>query len=269
MHPSIMRRRLRSGEPVRLAFLYYPNDMFARHAAAAGFDAVCVDAEHNEWAPREIKRLGALHRLAGIDCLVRTGARNPTDLARLLEDGAAGIIAPLIGSAAEAAALGQAVKFPPLGRRGMDGAGLDNDFAVGGARGYAAAANAETLLVVQIETPEAVEEVEAIAAAPGVDGLFFGLGDLSLRLGCEPDWREPRLAQARTRAAAAAQRRGIAWGGVVGSAADTATFLRLGARLLAHGSDFGAVRTMLPVFSRVLADGIVQAGAMNPEDGQA
>ena len=196
----------------------------------------------------------ALHHLANIDCIVRTGSRNATELYHLLEDGATGLMIPLVNTPADAAALAQAVKFPPVGQRGFDGSALDNDFYLPGTAGYPAAANAETFLIVQIETPEAVANLDAIAGTPGVDGLFIGPGDLALRLNCALDWKEPKLLAAEDAVAAAAARHGIAWGRPAGNAAQIAHVAGKGGRLIAHGSDFGSVMTMLPTFGRTLAD---------------
>lgn len=237
--------------------MYYPTAMMPAYAAKAGYDAVCIDAEHNTWERREIGRMVALHRLAGIDCMARTGSRNPTELYRLLEDGVTALLIPLVNTSHEAAVLAQAVKFPPLGQRGMDGAGMDNDYYVNGTAGYASAANAETMLIVQIETPEAVANVDQIAGTKGLDGLFIGPGDLALRLGCAPDWSEPRMQEAQVKVAAAAAKHGIAWGRPAGSAADISGLAKMGGRLIAYGSDFSAVKAMmLSTYSQTLAEGL-------------
>jgi 4-hydroxy-2-oxoheptanedioate aldolase len=256
MRPSLARARLRDDLAVRIACMYYPNAMMPRHAAKAGFDAIWLDAEHNTWDRRELQRLIALHHLANIDCIVRTGSRNAADLYHLLEDGATGLMIPLVNTAAEAAALVRAVKFPPLGQRGLDGAGLDNDFYLKGTESYPAAANAHTLLLLQIETPEAIAHIEAIAGTPGVDGLFIGPSDLALRLGCALDWTQPDMKAAQAEIAAAARRHGIAWGRPARDADDIADLYRCGARLIAHGSDFSAVYSALPAFGRTLQTGL-------------
>ena len=142
------------------------------------------------------------------------------------------------------------------GQRGHDGSGLDNNFYLTGTNGYAAAANEETFLIVQIETPEAVAAADAIAAVPGVDGLFIGPGDLSLRLGCPMDWSNPQMLAAEDAVAAAAARHGKAWGRPSGSSEDIAKLDLKGARLIAHGSDFGAVMRMMPVFAKTMKDGL-------------
>ncbi len=259
MRPSLIRSRLRQDLPVRIACMYYPTTMLPAHAARAGFDAIWFDTEHSTFERREVQRLIAMHHLANIDCIVRTGSRHATDLYHLLEDGATGLMIPLVNTADEARALAQAVKFAPLGQRGLDGAGLDNNFYLDGTLAYPADANAGTFLILQIETPEALANVDAIAATPGVDGLFIGPGDLSLRLGCPLDWKDPRMIAAQATVAAAAQRHGIAWGRPTGTAEDISLLVRQGARLIAHGSDFGAVMKMLPVFAKTLADGFAGA----------
>ena len=167
MRSSKIRSRLRQKQAVRFACLYYPTAMMPAHAAKAGYDAVWLDAEHNTWERREIQRMIALHHLADIDCIVRTGNRNPNELYHLLEDGATALMIPMVNSPQEARALADAVKFFPLGQRGVDGASLDNNFYLSGTKGYTEAANAETFLMLQIETPEALACVEEIAAVPG------------------------------------------------------------------------------------------------------
>ncbi|WP_221031975.1 HpcH/HpaI aldolase family protein [Actomonas aquatica] len=241
MRPSLARARLLQQRPVRIVCMYYPTAMLPAHAAKAGYDAVWLDTEHNTWDPGELRRVIQLHHLANIDCIVRTGSRDPATLYHLLEDGATGLMVPFVNTAADAAALVRATRFPPLGERGLDGASLDNHFYLNGTTDYPAQANAQTLLIAQIETPEAVANVDAIAATPGIDGLFIGPGDLSLRLGCPLDWNEPAMIAAEDAVAAAAKQHGIAWGRPAGSAEQITAIAAKGAQLIAHGSDFGSV----------------------------
>lgn len=232
--------------------------MMPAHAAQAGFDAIWLDAEHNTWDRREIQRLIALHHLANIDCIVRTGSRNPTELYHLLEDGATALMVPLVNTGEDAAFLASAVKFAPVGNRGLDGASLDNNFYLKGTDGYPARANAETFLILQIESPEAVANLDQIAGTPGVDGLFIGPGDLAMRLDCPMDWNHPKMIAAEDAVAAAAAKHGIAWGRPGGNVEQIARIAKKGGRLIAHGSDFGAIMTMLPVYAKNLADGLGQ-----------
>lgn len=93
----------------------------------------------------------------------------------------------------------------------------------------------------QIETPAALDQVDEIASVPGVDGLFIGPGDLSLRLDCPLDFNHPRMAGAQKKIAAAAARHAVAWGRPSGSAEDIKNLQAMGAQLIAHGSDFSSV----------------------------
>lgn len=233
--------------------MYYPTAMMPAHAAQAGFDAIWLDAEHNTWDRREIQRMIALHHLANIDCIVRTGSRNATELYHLLEDGATGLMIPLVNTPEDAAQLASAIKFPPLGQRGLDGAGLDNNFYLQGTAAYPRTADAETFLILQIESPEAIANIDAIARTPGVDGLFIGPGDLALRLECPLDWQHPKMIVAEDAVAAAAAKHGIAWGRPAGDTTQIARVAKKGGRLIAHGSDFGSVMSMLPTFGKTLA----------------
>jgi 2-keto-3-deoxy-L-rhamnonate aldolase RhmA len=233
--------------------MYYPVPMLPAHAAKAGFDAIWLDTEHNTWDRRDLQRLIGQHHLANIDCIVRTGSRNATDLYHLLEDGASGLMIPLVNTPEDAAAAARAVKFPPLGQRGLDGAGLDNEYYLNGTSAYPAEANAETFLIVQIETPESLAAIDAIAGTAGIDGLFIGPGDLSLRLECPLDWNNPKMSAAEDAVARAAARHRVAWGRPTRNAEDIARVMQKGGRLIAHGSDFAAVMTMLPTFSKAFA----------------
>jgi len=241
--------------------MYYPTAMMPAHAAHAGYDAIWLDAEHNTWDRRELQRMIALHHLANIDCIVRTGSRNPTDLYHLLEDGATGLMIPLVNTPEDAARLAQAVKFSPVGQPGLDGAGLDNNYFLQGTAAYPVDANRETFLIVQIETQEALANIEAIAATPGIDGLFIGPGDLSLRLGCPLDWSNPEMLAAEDAVVVAAAKNGIAWGRPAGSADQIKHMVAKGGRLIAHGSDFGSVMVGLAASGQTFAAALEQPNA--------
>jgi 2-keto-3-deoxy-L-rhamnonate aldolase RhmA len=148
---------------------------------------------------------------------------------------------PQVNTPERAWELVQHAKFPPLGDRGLDGSGLDTGFWVGKDPDYVQAANRETALILQIETPLALENAEAIAAIDGVDILFLGPGDLSLRLGCAPSLAEPKLRAGLDRMIAACQKHKKPWGFPVGSIADARTIVELGGQFINYGSEFFGV----------------------------
>lgn len=237
--------KIRAGQVARVCSLGGFLRYFPRMAAEFRYDGIWVDAEHRVWDSPDISAMLALHHLADIDCLWRPATIEKTGLYRVLEDGAAGLMIPHVSTPQRAQELVQAVKFPPLGDRGLDGAGLDADFLVGKPADYTDQVNRETFLTVQIETPMALQNVEAIAAVPGVDVLFLGPGDLSLRLGCTPAVADPVIMQAQQRLAAAARQHGKAWGRPVGSADEARAVVQLGAQLVAFGNDFWAIHQHL------------------------
>ena len=243
MRRSRTLEKLRRGELVRICGMGHFIPSQIRHAAHFGFDCIWLDLEHRAMDIREVQSLMAFFHLYDIDCMLRPPTLEKTRLYRYLEDGATGLMIPHVSTAEKARGLVQAVKFPPLGDRGIDGAGLDSDFLLRGGEGYTDRANRETFLVVQIETPQAVENVAEIAAVDGIDGLFVGPGDLGLRLKHAEGLLT--LDDAVSRVAAAAAEHGKAWGCPAGSVEQLKTLHDQGARLLAHGGEFMAIMNML------------------------
>ena len=222
---------------------------YIHHAAEFGYDCIWLDLEHRLISEREIQALLAYAQLADIDCMVRSPKLEKTGLYRYLEDGATGLMIPHVSTPEKARMLADSVKFPPVGDRGLDGASLDSDFYLADTFEYVEHANRETFLVVQIETPQAVANVNEIAAVTGVDGLFVGPGDLSLRLKHETDLT---LEAAIQQVAEAAERHDKAWGIPAGTIEKVKEYRDQGAQLINYGGEFGAFMNMLKDFGSEL-----------------
>jgi 2-keto-3-deoxy-L-rhamnonate aldolase RhmA len=239
MRTSLSLARLREGRVVRICALSHYLPAYVAHAARAGFDCIWLDLEHRAMERREVEMLLAQCHLHNIDCLLRSPTREKVPLYRYLEDGATGLMIPLVNTAQEARDLAAAVKFPPLGERGVDNAGLDSNYHANPDNlAYIAAANRETFLVVQIETPAAVDNCEEIAATPGVDAVFVGPGDLGLRLTLAGDLQGERLEASIAKVAAACARHGKAWGCPVGSTEALRQRRAQGAQLLCNFGEY-------------------------------
>ena len=240
--------RIRDNQVVRICSLGHFIPGYVCHAAHFGYDCIWLDLEHRLIDEREVQMLLALSHLYDIDIMVRPPTLEKTRLYRFLEDGAAGLLIPHVSTAEKARMLVDAVKFPPLGDRGLDGAGFDSGFILQGGDDFPDRANAETFLFVQIETPEAVDNVDSIAAVEGVAGLFIGPGDLGMRMSrLQTDLT---LDAAVDRIAAAARAHGIAWGCPVATQDDLNRRRDQGATFLAHGGDFFATMRMLEEHAR-------------------
>ena len=224
---------------------------YIHHAAQFGFDCIWLDLEHRAMTDREVQSLLTHFHLADIDCMLRPATLEKTRLYRYLEDGATGLMIPHVSTAEKAQQLVNAVKFPPVGDRGLDGAGLDSDFLHASVPDHVDHTLAESFLVVQIETPEAIDNVEEIAAVEGVDGLFVGPGDLGLRINRgDVDYT---LEEAIDRVAQVAASAGKAWGLPAGSVEQIKARRQQGAQLLPYGGDFGAFMAMLKEHGEELA----------------
>jgi 4-hydroxy-2-oxoheptanedioate aldolase len=241
MRRSKVLAKLRAGKVARICCCGSPIAFLPTVAAHYHYDGIWLDGEHRAWEAREIETMLGRHHAADIDCMWRAVTKEKNGLYRLLEDGAAGLMIPHVATADEARALVSAIKFPPLGDRGFCGGGRDADYWIGKPADYTDQANRETFLTVQIETPAALENVEAIAAVEGVNVLFLGPGDMSLRLGCTPAVNDPVMMEVQKKIAAACRKHGKAWGRPVSSAEDAKTLIELGAQFIVHGAEFSAV----------------------------
>ena len=215
---------------------------YIKYAAHFGFDCIWLDLEHRAMNDREVQALMAFFHKFDIDCMLRPATLEKSKLYRYLEDGASGLMIPHVSTPEKAKALVDACKFPPIGDRGLDAAGMDNDFMLFD-DDYPARTNAETFLVVQIETPDAVKNVDAIAETEGIDGLFIGTGDLGFRLKQSPD--HPSLEEAIELTAAAAREHDKAWGCPMESEKAIRQRLSQGAQLVARGGEVVALMEAL------------------------
>jgi 4-hydroxy-2-oxoheptanedioate aldolase len=185
-----------------------PSPLSAEALGRCGFDWILVDMQHGC-----MDYEAALAMIRAIDLspavpIVRVPWNEPGIIGRVLDAGALGVVAPMIQSANDARRMVDACLYPPAGRRsfGPVRVGLRDG------PGYFANANGRVAVIPMIETTEALSEVEAIAAVPGVDALFVGPFDLSVALGLPPGDNdgEPAFDAAICRVAAAARAAGVA-----------------------------------------------------------
>jgi len=241
MRKSKVLAKLRSGKAARICSMGHYLPFFVRYAAHYGYDGIWLDLEHRAMDDREVQSLLAFCHTFDIDCMLRPPSIERNRLYRYLEDGAAGFLIPFASDKETAQKVVEAAKFPPLGNRGLDGAGLDGDYGiqvwVENSR-YTDDANDQTFIVAQIETPEAVSKVDEVAAVPGIDALFVGPGDLGLRLAVSPRPDVKNLDSAIEQVSAAARRHGKAWGAATGSLETLLRYRRMGAQVIPWGGDF-------------------------------
>jgi 4-hydroxy-2-oxoheptanedioate aldolase len=210
MIPNNLKRLWAQGVPTINGWLGIGSPFVAEIMAAQGYDSVTVDLQHGALDYSDALPMFQAMRASGVVPLARTPWREPGVIMKLLDAGAYGIICPMINTAAEAAEFVSYLRYPPAGQRSFGPTRVG--FAAG--PNYAAESNGEILAFAMIETQEAYDNVEAIAATPGLDGLYIGPADLTFslaqgRLVAALDREEPEMIAAIRRILAAAKAAGI------------------------------------------------------------
>jgi 4-hydroxy-2-oxoheptanedioate aldolase len=169
---------LDAGQPLLGLSIMYPSPGVIERIGPE-WDWIWIDGQHGEMGYEQVFGLVRACDLIARPAVVRVAGHEFGPIGKALDMGAAAVIAPCVDTPDQARLVVDAAKFPPLGRRSYGGR-RPIDFQ---GRGYSDTANTDTLLIAQIESPQAIENVDAIAATPGVDALFLGPDDLMLRRG--------------------------------------------------------------------------------------
>lgn len=229
-----LRSRLASGEPFLFSWMSVPSAALAGQVARLPLDGVCLDMQHGMIGFSDAVGMIAAINAAGRPALVRSLWNDAATPGQCFDAGACCVIAPMVNTRAQAEALVRAAKYPPMGARSWGGytalqaSGLEPGE-------YLRNANRMTMVFAMVETVEALENVEAIAATPGLDGLFVGPSDLSITLsqGAGIDKTGKQTLAAMEKVAAAAKANGIVAGAFGGSADVIRTYLGLGFTFIA------------------------------------
>jgi 4-hydroxy-2-oxoheptanedioate aldolase len=242
MTKSRVLRKLRSGDFVKVAGISRVAEPWLTEVVGQiGYDVVWFDLEHRSYSVETVNNLSLACRATGIDLMVRIVKGGYHSPMQALEFGANGLMIPHIRSADEARQWVEWSRFPPIGKRGLDGAGADADFGLADTREYLKHANEEVFLAFQIEDREAVDAIDEIAAVPGFDLLFVGPGDLSLSYDVPLEFDHPLLQAATRRVAEAARTNGKWWGTTTASPQKAQQALDLGASMIVAGGDHGSL----------------------------
>jgi len=199
---------LRAGRSATCLKLNLADPRVAEIAAINGVDAVWLCNEHvpNHWLNMEDQIRAA--KLYGADVFVRVEKGSYSDYIRAFEADATGILVPHVSTAEEAKKIVGWTRFMPVGRRPLDGGNADAKFCAVPLADYIAHSLREQFVILQIESPEALENLEQIAAVPGFDMLCFGPGDFSHLIGKPGEIQAPEVVAARQRIARVARKHG-------------------------------------------------------------
>ncbi|MDW7981413.1 MAG: aldolase/citrate lyase family protein [Thermomicrobium sp.] len=181
MRENRAKQKMRAGQPAFGYTLQLGAPLVAEALANCGIDFILIDTQHGTFgSDTVIETLMALSYGHAVP-MARVARNDYTMIGRLLDDGALGIVVPLVHTPEEARAVADACRFPPRGRRSW-GWGRARVYGAD----YPAWIDEELFVAVQIESAQAVENAEAILSVPGIDGCWIGPGDLALSLGLDP-----------------------------------------------------------------------------------
>jgi 4-hydroxy-2-oxoheptanedioate aldolase len=203
MRENKVKRLIQAGEKVFGVLLGFDSPAFVELCALAEVDFVMFDCEHGPMSVESVENLVRAAESFGTTPLARVPHNEPSTILRFLDAGVMGVMVPHVETAADAAAIVRAAKYPPRGDRGLGPARAGDYLARGSVTDYVNKANDETLVIALVESGRGVENVAEIAAVPGVDIVQLGPSDLSLSLGHYGNPQHPEVQAAIDRVIAA------------------------------------------------------------------
>jgi 2-keto-3-deoxy-L-rhamnonate aldolase RhmA len=258
MRENPVKRKLLRGEcSYGTMMLEFATTGIARLAAGASAEFAVFDMEHTGWSTETLRMLLATSRAADIVPIVRPPVAEYSFIARLLDLGAMGILAPMVHSAEDARRIVACAKYPPQGRRGAAFSVSHDDYSGGDVVAKMRSSNDEVLVIALIESVAGLESVEEIAAVDGIDALWIGQFDLTASMGIPGETRHPEFVRAfhRVREAATAAGKAAAYGTL--ELDDLCAARDAGYRLLIYTAD-------LWIYQRGLRAGLERVRALPP-----
>lgn len=252
MKPNRFKRALResqNGLAVGTMVFEFATSGLARVIGAAELDFVIYDMEHSGFGFDTMRMLLSTAQGADFTPLVRVPTGDYHFLARVVDAGAAGVMVPMVETAQQAAAVVDAVKYAPEGHRGVAFGVAHDDFRPEDGLATMAHENREMAVILLIETSRGIDNVEEIAAVPGVDVLWLGHFDLSQSLGVTAQFTHPDFIAAVRRLVDAAQARGLPAGIMAADTRAADDWIGQGFRAIAYGGDIW-------LYQRALREGV-------------
>ena len=236
MRESRVLKKLRAGENVSCIKLNLGDGQVSELAAMSGFDCIWLDREHvaQDWSAIAAQNWAA--KAHDTDVMVRVSRGSYSEYIKPFEIDATGIMVPHIMSLDDAKQVIRMTRFHPIGRRPIDGGNSDGGYTAMNFNEYLEQSNQQRFIALQIEDPEPLEELEAMADLEGYDMLFFGPGDFSQGIGDPGAWDHPKLLETRELVAKVARKYGK-YAGTVGSIDHLHQLIGMGYSFISIGAD--------------------------------
>jgi len=234
MHPNPLKEKLRNGQTVLGTALPAPTLGVTAATCKAAIDFLWIDTEHAPYASESLEMLPVIARQNGVAPMIRVAWNDPALIKKACDVGAVAVMVPQVNTAEEAARAVEYTFYPPIGQRGVSPnwpriAGVDWNHVI-------QTANDETVLIVQIESRQAYDNLEEIAAVPGIDVLFIGPMDMSASLGVITEMQNPELQEMMREFPRILAEKGIPAGTTLGDVEEVKQKLAWGYRFMNVGN---------------------------------
>jgi 4-hydroxy-2-oxoheptanedioate aldolase len=197
MKPNRMKEKIARGGAALGCSVMIPSPQIVEMLGIAGFDWVLIDCEHGSIGPADVELMAMACDAVGITSIARPKTNSASDIQSVMDRGAMGVQVPHINTAEDARRAVAAVKFGPGAGRGLAAGTRPDAWGLGGRMpDFAQAANAQSLVCVQLEHKAALDNVDAILAVDGIDVFFIGPSDLSQSMGYPGNPKAPPVAKA-------------------------------------------------------------------------
>jgi len=240
LRKSKVLRTIREGKTAICVKLNLADARVAEIAAMCGVDCIWIDMEHVPSDYIDLENMIRAAKLYDVDTLTRVSKGSYNDFIKPFEADSTAIMVPHLMSYEEAKKIVYYTKFHPIGRRPIDGGNADGKFCMVSVEDYIKEANEERFVIVQIEDPEPLDELEEICALPGIDMIFFGPADFSQGIGNPTEIFNEETLKARRLVAQTARKHGK-MAGTVGGVANFKALEEEGFNFINTGADVVAL----------------------------
>ena len=237
MFKNALKEKIRAGRPALGSWIAFSDPYAVEVMINAGYDWLLIDTEHCPIGTESLRNILIAMKGTPVVPIVRLMNNHPDYFKMALDLGAAGVVVPMVESAALARLAVEYCRYPPLGKRGCGPVRASNYFRHYDE--YMAQANDEILLAVQIETIQTLPELDLILQVDGIDAVFVGPGDMEMSMQALPRDERPPLDQVVSQIFEKARKAGIPYGTLCGTPEDFEKRAQQGATLLTVGGDLG------------------------------
>lgn len=241
---NFLKKKLDSGQAVIGTWSIIPSPVVVDVIANSGVDFIILDQEHGTVSIDTAQTMVMACESRGVSPILRVGGMNESDVLRGLDIGMHGIQVPNVHTVSQAKSIPQMAKYPPMGNRGLSPFTRAGGYCNKNANKHSQIANINTLVAINIESNEAINDIDEMLTISGLDIFFVGLFDLSKSLGIPGEVKDPRVIAALRKLTNKISKAGKVPGTITTSQEDIPLFLDMGLRYIVHLVDCAMLKNV-------------------------